>query len=165
MLSKTDGFVLYGKMAINFFSASELPNQNMNTGYVINTGYVVDTGYVQPIFHKISHNSNASLGIVDCSVYTRLFALTDNYHQKRMELFAYTPVDCNCLEISAKPFIIFARENQFNQENFLTMLQFVELPLQSIQTLHALDRILKIHFRIFHLSADFLEFLEEVSQL
>ena len=65
----------------------------------------------------ISDNPNVSLGIVDCSLYTRGIALKDDYHEKRMDLLAYTPVDFNYLETLAKTFIIPARQNQFIQEN------------------------------------------------
>ena len=65
----------------------------------------------------ISDNPNVSLGIVDCSLYTRHNALEDEYHKKRMDMLAYAPVEYNYLETLAKTFIIPARQNQFNQEN------------------------------------------------
>ena len=65
----------------------------------------------------ISDNPNVSLGIVDCSLYTRRIALKDDYHMKRMDMLAYTSVECNYLETLAKIFIIPARQNQFIQEN------------------------------------------------
>ena len=65
----------------------------------------------------ISDNPNVSLGIVDCSLYTRRIALKDDYHKKRMDMLAYTPVEFNYLETLAKIFIIPARQNQFIQEN------------------------------------------------
>ena len=40
-------------------------------------------------FYMISDNPNVSLGIVDCSVYTRRTALKDNYHKKRIDILAY----------------------------------------------------------------------------
>ena len=66
----------------------------------------------------ISDNHNDSLGIVDISPYTRRFALKDDYHRKRMDMLAYTPLEINYLEFLAKTFIITARQNQFIQENF-----------------------------------------------
>ena len=72
----------------------------------------------RPNFYMISDNANVSLGIVDCSLYTRLIALKDNYHKKRMDMPAYTPVEFNYLETLAKTFIIPARQNQFIQEFF-----------------------------------------------
>ena len=65
----------------------------------------------------ISDNPNVSLGIVDCSLYTRRIALRDDYYKKRMDLLAYAPVEYNYLETLAKTFIIPARQNQFIQEN------------------------------------------------
>ena len=64
-----------------------------------------------------SDNPNASLGSVDCSLYTRRFALKDDYHKKRLDMLVYTPVEFNYLETLAKTFIIPARQNQFIQEN------------------------------------------------
>ena len=65
----------------------------------------------------ISDNPNISLGIVDCSLYTRRIALKDDYHKKRIDMLAYAPVDYKYLETLAKTFIIPARQNQFIQEN------------------------------------------------
>ena len=66
----------------------------------------------------ISDNPNASLGIVDCSFYTRRIALQDDYHKNKMGMLAYAPVEYNHLETLAKTFVIPARQNQFIQENF-----------------------------------------------
>ena len=65
----------------------------------------------------ISDNPNVSLGILDCSLYTRRIALKDDYHNERMDMLAYAPVEYNYLETLAKTFIIHARQNQFIQEN------------------------------------------------
>ena len=64
----------------------------------------------------ISDNPNLSLGIVDSSLYTRRIALKDDYHKKRMDMLAYTPVEFIYLETLAKTFIFPARQNQFIQE-------------------------------------------------
>ena len=64
----------------------------------------------------ISDNPNVSLGIVVFSLCTRRFALKDDYHKKRMDMLAYTPVEFNYLETLAKTFIIPARDNQFIQK-------------------------------------------------
>ena len=72
-------------------------------------------------FYMISDNPNVSLGIVDCSLYTRRIALKDVYHKKRMDMLAYTPVEFNYLETLAKTFIILARQNQFIQENIFNI--------------------------------------------
>ena len=47
----------------------------------------------RPNFYMIRDNPNVSLGIVDCSLYTRCIALKDDYHKKRMDMLAYAPVD------------------------------------------------------------------------
>ena len=71
----------------------------------------------RPTFCMISDNPKVSLGIADCSLYTRRIALKDDYHKKRMDMLAYAPVDYNYLETLAKTFIIPARQNHFLQEN------------------------------------------------
>ena len=68
-------------------------------------------------FIMISDNHKVSLGNVDCSLYTRPIALKGDYHQKRMEMLAFTPVEFKVLETLAKTFIIPARQNQFIREN------------------------------------------------
>ena len=65
----------------------------------------------------ISDNPNISLGIGDCSLYTRRIALKDDYHKKRMDMLAYTPVGFNYFKTLTKTFIIPASRNQFIQEN------------------------------------------------
>ena len=62
----------------------------------------------RPNSYKISDNPNVSLGIVDCSLYTRRIALKDDYHKKRMDMLDYTPVEFSYLETLAKSFIILA---------------------------------------------------------
>ena len=71
----------------------------------------------RPNFYKSSDKPNVSLGIVDCSLYTRRIALKDDYRKKRMNMLAHIPVDFNYLETLAKTFIIRARQNQLIQEN------------------------------------------------
>ena len=65
----------------------------------------------------ISDNPNISLGIVDCSLYTRRIAVKVDYHKKRVDMLAYTPVEFNYLETLAETFIIPARQNHFIREN------------------------------------------------
>ena len=109
MLSKPDGFMLYGKLGIDFFSNSELLCPNMKVS--------IRLSKARPNSHIISDNPNVSLGIVDCSLYTRCIALKDDYHQKRMDIFAYALVEYSYKETLAKTFTIPARQNQFIQEN------------------------------------------------
>ena len=110
MLSRPDGFVLYGKLGADIFSTSEMlyPNVKIRLRLI----------RARPNFHMISDNPNVSLGIVDCSLYTRRIALKDDYHKKRMDMLAYTPVEFNYLETLPKTFIIAGRQNQFIQRNF-----------------------------------------------
>ena len=111
LLSRPDGFMLYGKLGIDFFSTSELLYPNMNIRLRLNRA--------RPNFYMISDNPNVSLGIVDCSLYTRRIALKDDYQKKRKDMLADAPVEYNYLETLAKTFIIPARQNQFIQENIL----------------------------------------------
>ena len=109
LLSRPDGFILYGKLGINFFSTSELfyPKLKIRLRLI----------RARPSFYMIIYNPNVSLGIVDCPLYTRRIALKDDYHKKRTDLLAYAPVEYKYLETLAKTFIIPARQNQFIQEN------------------------------------------------
>ena len=102
--------MLHGKMGIDFFSTSELLYPNMKIRLrLIRAG---------PILYMISDNPNASLESVDCSLCNRRIALKDDYHKKKMHMFAYAPVEYNYLETLAKTFIITPRQNQFIQEYF-----------------------------------------------
>ena len=72
-------------------------------------------------------------GIVDCSLYTHRIARKYDYHKKRMDMLAYSPIEYNFLETLAKTFIISARQNQFIQENIFNnapIRRFVESRLQ-----------------------------------
>ena len=112
ILSRLDGFTLYGKLGVDFFSTSELLYRNMK----VRLGLI----RARPNFYMISDNPNDSLGNVDCSLYTRRFALKDDYHKKRMDMLAYTREEFNYLETLAKTFIIPSRQNQFIQENIFS---------------------------------------------
>ena len=85
LLSRPDGFMLYGKLGIDFFSTSELlyPNMKLRLRLI----------RARPNFYLISDNPNVSLGIVDCSLYTRRIALKDDYHKNGMDMVAYAPVE------------------------------------------------------------------------
>ena len=109
MLSRPDGFLLCGKLWVDLFSTSELlyPNMTIRLRPI----------RARPNFYMISDNPNVRLGIVNCSLYTRHIALKDDYHKKRMDMLAYTPVEFNYLETLAKTFVFPARQNQFIQEN------------------------------------------------
>ena len=85
LLSRPEGFRLYGKLGIDFFSTSELLNPNMKSRLRLIRA--------RPKFYMISDNTNVSLGILDCSLYTRCIALKDDYQKKRMDMLAYAPVE------------------------------------------------------------------------
>ena len=87
LLSSPDGFMLYGKLGFDFFPTSELLYPNMKVRLRLIRA--------RPNFYMVSDNPNVSLGIVDCSLYTRRIALKDDYHKKRMDMLAYTPVEFN----------------------------------------------------------------------
>ena len=107
MLSRSDGF-MYGKLGVDFFSTSELLYSNMKIR--------LRPIRARPNFYMISDNPNVSLGIVDGSLYTRRFALKDDYHKERMDMLAYSPVEFNYLETLAKTFSSPSRQNQFIQK-------------------------------------------------
>ena len=113
---------MYGNLGIDLFSTSELlyPKIKIRLRLI----------RARPNFYMISDNSNVSLGIVDCSRYTRRIALKEDYHKERMDMLAYAFVEYTYFETLAQRFIIPARQNQFFQENISTMLPFVELRLQ-----------------------------------
>ena len=119
LLSRPDGFTLYGKMGIDFFSFSELfyPNMKIRLRLI----------RARTSFYMIRDNPNVSLGIVDCSLYTRRIAPKDDYHEKRMDMLAYAPVEYNYLETLAKTFFKPARQNQFIQQN-----NFNNVPIRRI---------------------------------
>ena len=113
MLSRPDGFMLYGKLGVDFFSFSELlyPNMKIRLRLI----------RARPNFYTISDNSNVSLGIVDSSLYTRRIALKDEYHKKRMDMLAYTPVEFNHLETLAKLFSFLPDKTSSFKKTFSTM--------------------------------------------
>ena len=70
------GFMLYGKLGIDFLTTSEIHYPNMKVR--------IRLIRARPNFYMISENSNVSLGIVHCSPYTRRVMLKEDYHKKRM---------------------------------------------------------------------------------
>ena len=101
--------MLYGKLGADVFSVSELlyPNMKIRLRLI----------RARPNFYMINDNPNVSLGITVCSLYTRPIALKEEYHNKRMNMLEYTPVEFNFQETLAKTFIILARQSQLLQEN------------------------------------------------
>ena len=108
-LGRPDGFIMYGKVGVDFFSTSELIYPEMKVRLRLIRA--------RPNFYMISDHPNVCLGTVHCSLYTRRIALKDVYHKERMDMLAYTPVELNYLETLEKTSIIPARQNQFIQEN------------------------------------------------
>ena len=111
----------------------------------------------------ISDNPNVGLGSVDCLLYTRRIALKDDYHKKRMDNLAYTPLEFNYMETLANTFIDPAIHTNSLKKIFSTKLPLVELSLQWIQTLRLQDRTLKIFSGINNLIAK--KYSEVVRQL
>ena len=130
MLCIPDGFMLYGKLGVDFFSTSELvcPKTKVTLKLI----------RARPNFDIISDNPNISFAIVNSFPYARRVPLKDDYHKKRGDMLVNTPVDYNYLKILAKTYIIPARQNYFFQENI-----FTDVPVAKIQTQRSLDHILK----------------------
>ena len=108
LYSRPDSFMLYGKLGIDFLTTLELPYPNMKVRITLIRA--------RPNFYMISENPNVSLGLVDCSLYTRRVMLKEDCHKKIMSQLAYAPFEYNNMETLAKTFIIPARQNQFIQE-------------------------------------------------
>ena len=108
LLSSPDGFMLYGYLGVNFFYTSELLYPNMKL--------MLRLIRARPGSYMISDNPSVKLGINDWSLYTRRIALKDDYHNKPIDMLAYTSLEFNYLENLTKTFIIPARQNQFIQE-------------------------------------------------
>ena len=121
-VSRPDGFMLYGKLGVDFFSTSELLCPNMRIRLRLLRASLN--------FYMISDNPNVGLGSVNCLVYTRRIALKHDYHKKRMGNLAYTPLEFNYMETLANTFINPARYTKSFKKTFSTMLQFVGFLLQ-----------------------------------
>ena len=121
MLGRHDGFMLYDQLGVVFFSTPGLLYPNMKDLFRLIRA--------RPTFYMINDNPNVSLGIVDCSFYTRRIALHDAYHKKRTDMLPHTAVQSKYLETFAKTLIILARRNQFIQENI-----FNNAPVRRIPT-------------------------------
>ena len=78
MLKRSNGFMFYGKMGVDFFSTSELLNPKMKRKLpLIRT---------TPKFYMFSENPKISLRLADCPLYTHIIALKDDYHKRRMDI-------------------------------------------------------------------------------
>ena len=92
------GFMLYGSLGVDFFFTFELPYPNNKTRLPL-----MKKGLN---FYIISDNHNVNLGVVDCSIYTPRIGLENDYHRKRMDMLAHTPVEFNYLETVAMSFCL-----------------------------------------------------------
>ena len=96
MLSRPNGFMLYGTLGVDFFSNLDCFYPKMKNSLRLISA--------RPNFYMISDNPNISLGNVDSSLCTRRIALRGDYHKTRMDMFAYAPLGFNYLETLAKTF-------------------------------------------------------------
>ena len=121
MLGRPDGFILYGEVRVDFFSISVLlyPNMKIRLRLI----------RARSSFYMIDDNLNVSLRIVDCSLFTRRVTLKNDYHKKRMDMLACTPVEFNYFETLAQIFIIPAGQNQFLQENIFNNAPVRRIPI------------------------------------
>ena len=108
MFSRTVGFMLYGELGVDFFTTSELLYPNMKVR--------IRLIKARPNLYMISDNPYVSLRTVDSSLYNRRITLKDDYHKKRMDMLAYSPVEYNYLGTLAMNFIVPAPQNQFIQK-------------------------------------------------
>ena len=122
MLSKPDGFMLYGKLGVYFFSTSEIFYSNMKIG--------IRLIRARPNFYMISDIPNVSLGIVDCSLYTRRIALNNNYHRKRMACLLTLLWSSTVWKLLQKLLSFLPEKTSSFKKKFPTTLQFVGLLLQ-----------------------------------
>ena len=108
LYSRPDCFILYGKLGIDFLTTSQLLYPNMKVR--------IRLFRARPNFYMISEKPNVSLGIVDCSLYTRRKMLKEDYLKKRMSQLAYAPVKYKNMETLAKNFIfLHDRTNSFKK--------------------------------------------------
>ena len=77
-LGRPEGFVLCGKLGVDFFSSCGLLYSNLNIRLRLIRA--------RPVFYMISDNPNVSHGFVHCSLYIRRNALRDDYHRKRKDM-------------------------------------------------------------------------------
>ena len=142
--------ILWNWLCLNLFSQGEWKclTEPMDSSCMVDWGVIFSTSellYPYTInrlrliragrnFYMISDNPNVSLGIVDCSLYTRRIVLKDHYHKKRMDMLAYTPVEFDNLETVAKTSIVPARQNQFIQVNNVNLAAVCRLAIAMKRT-------------------------------
>ena len=150
--------MLYGELGVDFFTTSELlyPNIKVKIRLI----------KARPNLYMISDNPYVSLGTVDCSLYNGRITLKDDYHKKRMDMLAYSPVEYNYLGTLAKNFIVPARQNQFIQKKtFSTRQPSDGMPMQRTHILFSRVSPLKINTGISSLDWGILKYYAAVNLL
>ena len=79
--------MFYGKIGFDFFPTSGLLSPNTKTRPQLMRA--------SPRFYSISDNPNLGILIIECSPYTQRFDLEDEYHKKRMDIFAFISTKIN----------------------------------------------------------------------
>ena len=77
--------MLFCKLGFDFFSTSEFIHPNMKIRLQLIRA--------RRNLYTISDNPNVSLGMVDCSLYTRRNSHKDDYQEKIMDMLAYTVLE------------------------------------------------------------------------
>ena len=126
MLSRPDSFILSVKLGVYFFSTSELVYPKMKIRLRLITA--------RSNFYVISDNPNVSLGIVDCSLQARRITLKDDFHKKWIDMLGLTPVEINYWNLLERLSSFPPDKTSSFKKTFSTMLQFVGLLLQWLQT-------------------------------
>ena len=155
MLSRRDGFMFYGNLGVDFFSSSDLLSPNMKISLPLVRA--------RPNFDMVSDIPNDSFRTVDCSLYTRRFALKDNHHKKRVNMLAYIPVKFEYLETLAKTFIIPVDKTSASKKKHFKQCSGSSNCYCNEYSRDSLDHLLKIFSGINNWSSDKLEYSEEVN--
>ena len=157
VLIRPDSFMLYGKLGVEFFSTFEFlyPNMKIRLTLIIASSK----------FYMFSESPNVSFGIVHCSLYNRHIALRDDRHKNEWTCLHIFPWNTTIWKLWQRFPSLPLDETSSIKEPFLTMLQFVGLLLQWIQTLLPLDRTMKTSSGINSSILDKFEYPEVVSQL
>ena len=105
-------FSLYGRLAIDLFTCEKL--------LLPNTKVRIKLNRARPNFYMLSDNSNVSLKIVDCSLFTRRILVAELNHQYLQLNLEREPAQYNYMETIARTFIIISRQNQLIENIFNT---------------------------------------------
>ena len=123
-LFRSDRFLFYGKLGVDFFSTSELLYPIMKVRLRLIRA--------QPNFQMISCNPSLKVGIVDCSSYTRRIALKEVFSKNRTAMLGYTPLEFNYLnwKLWQRRLSFLPDKTSFIRDRMSTKLQFTELPFE-----------------------------------